>query len=136
MSQDERPEPADSAGDAQQRSTLEGFLDFLRATVVHKASGPETAVGAMCTHRTYNGFMSKVIQIRDVPDDVHDSLSAAAKAQGSSLTKYVLRELEQVAARARMVERNAAVIRDTQARVQGGVSRGSILEALHDGRGG
>lgn len=79
--------------------------------------------------------MSKVIQIRDVPDDVHNSLSAAAKAQGSSLTKYVLRELEQVAARARIAERNAAVIRDTQKRVHGGVSRESILEALHDGRG-
>ncbi|MHA7171959.1 hypothetical protein [Arthrobacter monumenti] len=78
--------------------------------------------------------MSKVIQIRDVPDDVHNSLSAAAKAQGSSLTKYVLRELEQVAARERIAERNAAVIRDTQKRVHGGVSRESILEALHDGR--
>lgn len=36
MSEDNRPEPPDSAGD---RETLEGFLDFLRASVVHKASG-------------------------------------------------------------------------------------------------
>ena len=38
--------------------------------------------------------MSKVMQFRDVPDEVHDALAQAARAQGLSLTKYVLRELE------------------------------------------
>lgn len=36
MSEDNRPEPPDSAGE---RETIEGFLDFLRASVVQKASG-------------------------------------------------------------------------------------------------
>jgi uncharacterized damage-inducible protein DinB len=36
LPQDDRPEPPERAGE---RETLEGFLDFLRATVVFKASG-------------------------------------------------------------------------------------------------
>lgn len=80
--------------------------------------------------------MNKVIQIRDVPGEVHEALVAAARQQGLSLTRYVLRELEQVAARARRMEANAAVVRDTQARVGGPASRAAILAALHEGRGG
>lgn len=78
--------------------------------------------------------MGKVIQIRDVPAEVHEALAAAAREQGLSLTKYVLRELEDVAARARRMEANAAVVRDTQAKVGGHASRGAILTALHEGR--
>lgn len=78
--------------------------------------------------------MSKVIQIRDVPDDVHDALVAAAQAQGISLTRYVLRELEHLAKRAHVVHDNAAVIRKTQARVQGKPDRAEILSVLDEGR--
>jgi len=39
--------------------------------------------------------MPKVIQIRDVPDDVHAELSRRAEAAGLSLSKFALRELEQ-----------------------------------------
>ncbi|WP_026820276.1 DinB family protein [Arthrobacter castelli] len=38
-----RPEPPDAAGE---RETLEGFLDFLRATVVYKATGLSDADAA------------------------------------------------------------------------------------------
>jgi uncharacterized protein (DUF1778 family) len=79
--------------------------------------------------------MSKVIQIRNVPDEVHDALTDAAHAQGLSLTRYVLRQLEHTAARARAVHENAEVIRDTQAKVRGRVDRNAILAALHEGRG-
>jgi uncharacterized protein (DUF1778 family) len=79
--------------------------------------------------------MSKVIQIRDVPDDVHDALVNAADAQGLSLTRYMLRELEQLARRSRVVQDNAATIRETQAKVRGRVDRGTVLAALHEGRG-
>ena len=34
--------------------------------------------------------MAKVIQIRDVPDDVHDALVIQAEARGLSLTKFLL----------------------------------------------
>lgn len=79
--------------------------------------------------------MSRVIQIRDVPDDVHDVLAAAAAAQGLSLTRYMLRELEHLATRAQVVHGNAAVIRDTQAKVRGRAGRDTILAELREGRG-
>jgi hypothetical protein len=78
--------------------------------------------------------MPKVIQIRDVPDEVHQALAGAAEAQGLSLAKYMLRELEQLARRAQTVQTNAAVIRETQAKVRGRADRDAILAALHDGR--
>lgn len=79
--------------------------------------------------------MSRVIQIRDVPDEVHDALADAAEAQGLSLTRYMLRELEHLAKRAQAVHANATVIRQTQAKVRGRVDRDTILTALHEGRG-
>lgn len=79
--------------------------------------------------------MSKVIQIRDVPDEVHDALAQAAAAEGLSLTRYLLRELEHLAKRAQIVQKNAAVIRRTQGRVKANADRGTILSVLHEGRG-
>ena len=79
--------------------------------------------------------MPKVIQIRDVPDDVHEALTAAARAEGMSLTRYMLRELEHLAKRSEMVRANRAVIRATQEDVQGRADRETILAALHEGRG-
>jgi len=79
--------------------------------------------------------MARVIQIRDVPDDVHDALRGAAEARGLSLTKYMLHELEHLAKRAQVVHDNAAVVRETQAEVRGRVDRESVLTALLEGRG-
>ena len=85
--------------------------------------------------RPYTRGMSKVIQIREVPDDVHDALLAAAKDQGMSLTRYLQRELAQVARRATVVAANAEVVRETQAEVRGTADRETILSVLHEGRG-
>lgn len=79
--------------------------------------------------------MSKVIQIRDVPDEVHEAVAEAAKAEGLSLTRFLLRELAHLANRAQTVQSNADVIRRTQGRVQGKPDRGAILSVLHEGRG-
>jgi len=38
--------------------------------------------------------MSKMIQIRDVPDQVHSTLKARAACQGVSLSDFIKRELE------------------------------------------
>lgn len=92
-------------------------------------------MGATCIHSGSLVHMSRVIQIRDVPDDVHDALRAAAQARGLSLTRYVLSELRQLADRAHVVHDNATLIRDTQARVRGGVDRKTILAAVQQGRG-
>jgi plasmid stability protein len=43
--------------------------------------------------------VSKMLQVRHVPDTVHAELSRRAAAAGVSLSEYVLRELERVAAR-------------------------------------
>jgi len=75
--------------------------------------------------------MARVAQIRAVPDE---ALMRAACAQGLSLTKFLLRELEQIADRARRVEDNARVIRETQRQVGGDVDRPTILAVLRDGR--
>ena len=45
------------------------------------------------------GRMSKMLQVRHVPDAVHAELARRAAAAGVSLSEYVLRELERVAAR-------------------------------------
>lgn len=43
--------------------------------------------------------MARIIQIRDVPDDVHEVLAARARLQGMSLSEYLRAELARVAAR-------------------------------------
>jgi hypothetical protein len=78
--------------------------------------------------------MPRVIQIRDVPDDVHDALRAAAEARGLSLTRFMLGELEQLARRAQIAQENAAVVRRTRAAIGSGVDRDAILAAIHEGR--
>jgi hypothetical protein len=92
-------------------------------------------MGAVCTHARYRGVMARVIQIRDVPDDIHAALAEAARSEGLSLTRFLRQELEQVARRAQVVRNNAAVVRETQAVVRGTVDRDTILTALRGGRG-
>ena len=48
--------------------------------------------------------MGKTIQVRDVPEDVHAELRARAAAAGTSLSDYVLGELERVTRRSRNAE--------------------------------
>ncbi|MGL5857898.1 MAG: toxin-antitoxin system HicB family antitoxin [Angustibacter sp.] len=43
--------------------------------------------------------MSKVVQVRDVPDEVHDALSSQARDAGLSLNQFILREYERIARR-------------------------------------
>lgn len=45
-----------------------------------------------------------VVQIRDVPEDVHAALRERAKLEGKSLNKYLLEELRQLARRNRNAE--------------------------------
>lgn len=78
--------------------------------------------------------MARVIQVRDVPDEVHDALTQEARAQGISLTAFVRRELDELARRAQLVHHNAHVIRDTQLKVSAGVDREAILAVVHEGR--
>jgi uncharacterized protein (DUF1778 family) len=78
--------------------------------------------------------MARIIQIRDVPDDVHDELSQAAAAEGLSLNRYVLRELDQAARRRAVVAHNKHILQQGQRRVKGTVPRAAVLTALHSER--
>lgn len=75
-----------------------------------------------------------VIQVRDVPDGVRDTLAELAATEGLSLSRYVRRELERIALFGNSAEYNLEVVRQTRERVGGSVSRQAILAALHDGR--
>lgn len=75
------------------------------------------------------------MQIRGVPEEVHEALVESARAEGLSLTGYVLRELEHVARRQRAVRDNAAIVRRTQDKVRARADRREILSVLHEGRG-
>lgn len=118
------------------RRSLSNLVD--NGLVVELGEGPKSTnleMWVQCAPmRGIAATMPKVIQVRDVPDDVHHALAGAAEAQGLSLTRYVLRELEHLAKRAQRAHDNAAVIRETQASVRGRVDRETILAALHEGR--
>jgi antitoxin FitA len=48
--------------------------------------------------------MSKMIQVRDVPDALHRGLKARAAMAGMSLSDYLLAELKEIAARPTLAE--------------------------------
>jgi antitoxin FitA len=48
--------------------------------------------------------MSKMIQIRDVPDQVHGTLKARSAREGMSLSDFIKRELKHAAERPSMRE--------------------------------
>jgi plasmid stability protein len=58
----------------------------------------------MCCTCFYAFDMSKMIQVRDVPEAVHGTLKARAAREGMSLSDYIKRELERVAEQPTMRE--------------------------------
>src|SRR5258708_2269845 len=58
----------------------------------------------MCHTCLYAKNMSKMIQVRDVPDQVHGTLKARAAREGMSLSDFLKRELERTAERPTMRE--------------------------------
>lgn len=53
----------------------------------------------MCITRKYAYYMSKMIQVRNVPDELHRELKVRAAKAGMSMSDYILRELRLVAER-------------------------------------
>lgn len=74
--------------------------------------------------------MSKMIQVRGVPDEVHRTLKIRAAASGMSLSDYVKRDLEIAASRPALEEIDARV-RD---RGRSGLRTETILSALREQR--
>jgi antitoxin FitA len=48
--------------------------------------------------------MSKMIQVRDVPEEVHSTLKSRAAREGMSLSDFIKRELARAAERPSMLE--------------------------------
>jgi antitoxin FitA len=76
--------------------------------------------------------MGVLVQIRDVPDDVHRTLKARAAQRGTSLSEYLRSELERVAA-SPTPDELLARLRSRPA-VTPGESSADALRALRDGR--
>jgi len=72
-----------------------------------------------------------LIQIRDVPEDVHRTLKVRAAAEGTSLSQYVLREVTRLAQAPTPAELDDRI----RARGRAGVATVDILAARDDGRG-
>jgi plasmid stability protein len=72
--------------------------------------------------------MSSMIQIRNVPDDLHRRLKARAALAGMSLSDFLLREIEKVAARPTMEELRARL--ETRSRVEPTESTADVIRAM------
>jgi len=72
--------------------------------------------------------MSKMIQVRNVPEDVHKTLKSRAAMAGLSLSDYIKRDLEQAAGRPSLEEIDAGVGR----RGPSGLRTGTTLAALRE----
>jgi plasmid stability protein len=66
--------------------------------------------------------MSKMIQMRHVPDDLHRKLKARAAAEGLSLSDYLVREMRRIAdrptaaeLRGRIAQRSAVAVKTSPA---------------------
>lgn len=75
--------------------------------------------------------MSKMIQIRNVPDEVHRTLKVRAAAEGVSLSDYIKRDLEELAKQATIEEVFARV----RARGSSGLTTEEIVAVQREHRG-
>ena len=76
--------------------------------------------------------MPKMLQIRDVPDDVHRTLKARAAQEGMSLSDLIKRELERSAERPTMREWLERV--QQLKPIARGSSGAEIIRKLRDGQ--
>lgn len=71
----------------------------------------------MCVTCNYAYRMSKMIQIRNVPDEVHATLKSRAALAGQPLTEFLLAEIRRVAERPTADELAARLLRRPRARL-------------------
>lgn len=75
--------------------------------------------------------MSKMIQVRNVPDDVHRTLKVRAAAEGISLSDYIKRDLEELAKQMTIED----VFARARARGPSGITTEEIVESIRASRG-
>jgi hypothetical protein len=74
----------------------------------------------------YSACVSRNVQVRDVPDGVHDELARQAHDAGLSLNRFMLGELERIARRGR----NAEVLRRAASRRGRRASTSAVVDAV------
>jgi antitoxin FitA len=78
----------------------------------------------------YADHMTKTLQIRDVPDDVHATVRSRAAREGLSVSEYLLRQITELAEQPTVAE----VLERARQR-SGGVSVQDIVAVIREGRG-
>ncbi len=74
--------------------------------------------------------MAKLLQVREVPDDVHRTLKVRAAQAGTSLSEYVRAELELIASRPTPEELRARL--QTRTRVEVSEPAAELIRARRD----
>ena len=74
--------------------------------------------------------MSKMIQIRNVPDDLHRILKVRAAQEGRTLSDYLLSEIERVAERPTLAEMMERLAQDPPVEVD--ESPAEIIRRMRD----
>jgi plasmid stability protein len=86
----------------------------------------------MCSTCLYADNMLKMIQVRNVPEDVHRTLKARAAREGMSLSDFLKKELARAAERPTMQE---WLDRTQQVRpIRGKRSPSQVIRDLRDSR--
>jgi plasmid stability protein len=75
--------------------------------------------------------MSKMIQIRNVPDGVHTTLKVRAAEEGISLSDYIKRDLEELAKQMTLEE----IFARARARGPSGITTEEIVADIRASRG-
>ena len=91
---------------------------------------PETV--DMCSTCIYARRMSKMIQVRNVPDNLHRTLKAQAALAGMSLSDFLLAEIRRVAERPTLAELRERLRR--RSRVAAPVSAAEAVRRERDSR--
>ena len=78
--------------------------------------------------------MSKMIQIRNVPDEVHRTLKSRAAAEGLSLSDYIKKDLV-ASAKMSSLEETLDRIEARRIKAGGGVSTQEIVDVIREQRG-
>jgi plasmid stability protein len=80
----------------------------------------------------YAAHMPKMIQIRNVPDDIHKTLKSRAALAGMSLSEFILAEMRLLAGRPTFDELRERVHRRTK--VEGFPSAADLVRQERDSR--
>lgn len=75
--------------------------------------------------------MPKMIQIRNVPDEVHTTLKVRAAEEGISLSDYIKRDLEELSKQLTLGD----VLARARARGPSGITTEEIVEGIRASRG-